>query len=677
VGLSITAMTSRRSRQSQARGRAVSIVLAEPDAYLAYLIRLDLPDAEIKEAVSDDDLKAALSSKPDLILASLESPRASQILSDRGTAKVIGVADATRAAKMSIPPYIDDLILRPFEPAELHRAVRGSLGLPEPQPTARAPFLERVQSWLAPARVVAVVAAAIFQVIDPGSGLMGVPLTLAFLYSGMRLVFKRSGPVLVLVDAGIAGLLISTTGGMNSDYIFFGLVVAVESGLVLGIQGGSLVGLLIAGAYISDMLGRLEARTLDPGQLLIWVGLLPLAASAGGLAGTIWGGKERETAGVLAEANKVLSTLYRIARAMPGGLEIGSVTSGALEKVRESTRAPAAILLVEQAGILGVAGSFGLPKGEQAAIYREAALLGEFLEVGTKRLQPENLPPSLGSALADFPCWVVAHFQYDGSARAFLLAACTDHSRHDSANFFLQQVARETAIGLENATLFGRVQELSADEERRRLARELHDGVAQALTHIRLELEFLALHGEEEAVRGEMARLSRVVDRALSEVRATITGLTAAVTGEGLVSALKSYLRDLRGLGGPKVVFVARTDEVKLPPDVEADVFRIAQEAVSNALRHANAGLVRVSVDNAELDLRLVVDDDGVGFDPTLETQTKGSVRKGMGLQGMRKRADRIGARLSIQPRAKGGTRVELLVADGNLPRIFAPEESE
>jgi signal transduction histidine kinase len=257
-----------------------------------------------------------------------------------------------------------------------------------------------------------------------------------------------------------------------------------------------------------------------------------------------------------------------------------------------------------------------------------------------------------------YECWLLAPLRRDGVTFGFLAAACSDHSRHEERRLILRQLAEETAMAVENARLFSQVRELSADEERRRLARELHDGVAQALTHVRLELEFLARHATASDVRGDAARLARVVDRALGDVRSTIHGLRAAAPGEGLAAALRAYLRDLQRLGGPEILFNAGVVS-GYPPEVEAEVFRIAQEAVSNALRHARASRIAVSLGIAPEGLRLSVEDDGVGLRPDA---TSGS---GLGLRAMRERAQRLGARLTLVRGPSGGTRVDLLVDTG------------
>ena len=160
-----------------------------------------------------------------------------------------------------------------------------------------------------------------------------------------------------------------------------------------------------------------------------------------------------------------------------------------------------------------------------------------------------------------------------------------------------------------------------------------------------------------DQVKKEVDRLSRVVQRASNDVRSMITGLRSSVSAEGLAGSLRSYLSDLRGLGGPEIVFDAR-GEVRLRPDIEAEIFRIAQEAVSNALRHAGAEQVRVSLVAANTKISLTVEDDGTGI-LRKRAQRKGG-GGGVGLDAMRERAALMGAVLRVGNRVDGGTRVSL-----------------
>jgi signal transduction histidine kinase len=390
-----------------------------------------------------------------------------------------------------------------------------------------------------------------------------------------------------------------------------------------------------------------------------WFLLFPLLGVTGGFASRVWRIPEQEGLDVLVEANRVLSSLYRIARSLPGGLEIGTVADAAVQEIRDAVRASAGAMVLQEAGTYAVVSSFGLRDPTQVLVRDFTKGLGAAVRGAAPIVKRADLHADNVAAMADYDCWLSAPLKRDGIPHGCLIAACPDERRHESNLMLLQRLADEASVAVENARLFSRVREISIDEERRRLARELHDGVAQALTHLRFELEFMGRHGNVTAaqVRKEIDRLSRVVQRASNDVRSMITGLRSSVSSEGLAGSLRSYLSDLRGLGGPEIVFDAR-GETRLRPDIEAEIFRIAQEAVSNALRHAGAEEVRVSLVGANTKLMLTVEDDGTGI------QRKRAARKsaegGVGLHAMRERAALIGATLHVGNRVDGGTRVSL-----------------
>lgn len=199
----------------------------------------------------------------------------------------------------------------------------------------------------------------------------------------------------------------------------------------------------------------------------------------------------------------------------------------------------------------------------------------------------------------------------------------------------------------------------ASDRERRRLARDLHDGPAQTLAHLRLDLEMLSR--DPRSAPGEVARwargLAESAQTALDEISDMIDGrATPVTTAGGLVAALRAYVRDCSDDGRPELRFAADVDP-SLGSAVEAEIVRIAREAVSNARRHAGATRVDVRLDRSGSALRLRVRDDGHGFE--VPSPAPGG---GHGLAIMDQRARAIGAELALQRTGDGHTVVELLV---------------
>lgn len=218
--------------------------------------------------------------------------------------------------------------------------------------------------------------------------------------------------------------------------------------------------------------------------------------------------------------------------------------------------------------------------------------------------------------------------------------------------------AAHAAIALTNARLYERERELTVVRERTRLARELHDAVAQKLFGIRLGLRTSSslVPRDPDRALAELERVQSQVAEALAELRAVIVELRPAqLADDGLLESLRKHVTVLDRVYGPRVVFAAGEYCVcGLSPAGEIAVFRIVQEALHNALRHADAGEIRVEVSRRNGRLLLEVVDDGRGFEP--------GAARGLGLASMRERADAVSAGLTVESAPGAGTRVRLEV---------------
>ena len=215
--------------------------------------------------------------------------------------------------------------------------------------------------------------------------------------------------------------------------------------------------------------------------------------------------------------------------------------------------------------------------------------------------------------------------------------------------------AAHAAIALTNARLYERSRELSVLEERARLARELHDAVSQRLFSIRAHAraaEVLVAKDPARAV-GELAAIADLGAQAHGELRAVIEGL-APPELDGLAESLRRYAL-LAGRAHGIAVRLTLSDVPELDPRVQAAVFRVAQEALHNALRHAGASEVSVALSRTARRVILQVSDDGTGFDTGLASG-------GLGLASMRERAAAVGGALRISSAPGAGTQVRLAV---------------
>jgi signal transduction histidine kinase len=224
-------------------------------------------------------------------------------------------------------------------------------------------------------------------------------------------------------------------------------------------------------------------------------------------------------------------------------------------------------------------------------------------------------------------------------------------------------LAAHAALAIDNARLHERSRELTIAEERNRLARELHDSVVQQLFGVTLAAESAGslLARDPEAAAAQLARAQALARGAIEELRSVVSALRpASVEAEGLAGALRKHVEVLRRVTGREIALrdAGAAEAVPaLDDDAAAQVFRIAQEALQNALRHAGAERIEVRLEPGP-PLVLTVADDGCGFDPDAA-----SVRsQRLGLTSMEERAAAVGARLAISSREGEGTTVRLEV---------------
>jgi PAS domain S-box-containing protein len=213
--------------------------------------------------------------------------------------------------------------------------------------------------------------------------------------------------------------------------------------------------------------------------------------------------------------------------------------------------------------------------------------------------------------------------------------------------------------------------ELAAGEERAHLARELHDSVTQALfsmTLVSRSVEML-LDRDAAAARTHLSQLRELQREALAEMRALIFELRPGnLEQDGLTRALRTHSAALQGrIGLPVVVESSLTE--RLPLAIEEALYRIAQEALHNVVKHAGARQVRVELDRAGSGVRLRVEDDGKGFDPQRVPDGH------LGLTGMRARADRIGAKFTCRSEPGQGTTIEVAVPETAIAGAGLPNE--
>jgi two-component system, NarL family, sensor kinase len=244
----------------------------------------------------------------------------------------------------------------------------------------------------------------------------------------------------------------------------------------------------------------------------------------------------------------------------------------------------------------------------------------------------------------------------------------------DSLREIAQEVARITS---ENARLLQRLGEgekrfrlisraiLRVQEaERGRISRELHDGVGQSLTALKMQLQLLELSAAQEksALSPRLAELREMADRSLQEVRQISHLLRPQMLDElGLLPTLRWLARTFQQRTGIEVELVSEGIDERMDPDVENLVFRLVQEALTNVAKHARAPTARIHLRHAGKRLFLTAQDRGAGFDAA-DVLRSTDEERGFGLRGMRDRVHLFAGRFTVTSQPGAGTTLEIEV---------------
>ncbi|MEW6244715.1 MAG: PAS domain S-box protein [Bacillota bacterium] len=203
------------------------------------------------------------------------------------------------------------------------------------------------------------------------------------------------------------------------------------------------------------------------------------------------------------------------------------------------------------------------------------------------------------------------------------------------------------------------------EEERKRIARELHDTTVQALVAIsrRLDLGAQEIHSNPRSAKERILEATELLDATLEELRRTTRDLRPPMLDDlGLLPALEWLIARFGKEAHVETEVLVDGTPCKLDPDAELTVFRVVQESLNNVLKHANASRVTVSLQYGRRMVTAIVKDDGAGFGGIAE----GRARGGLGLLGMQERAYLVGGQLTVKSKPGKGTEIRFTVPKGN-----------
>jgi signal transduction histidine kinase len=247
----------------------------------------------------------------------------------------------------------------------------------------------------------------------------------------------------------------------------------------------------------------------------------------------------------------------------------------------------------------------------------------------------------------------------------FLADKCSPGGFTEDDEELAQLVAGHAAIAIVNARLYERSRELSIVEERHRIARELHDAVTQKLFSLRLTAEAATSLLETDPARAaeELATVKRLAADVADEMRAVVAGLVPTdLAGDGLDAALRKQIELLNRVHAAQIGFSTVDRCPTLRADRQEAAYRIAQEALHNALRHATPSHIAVTLRVLDGAVELSIADDGKGFD----ARAAEAAGRRLGLASMRERARAVGGRLEVSSTPNSGTTVRLVLPDGD-----------
>lgn len=561
----------------------------------------------------------------------------------------------------------------------------------------------RVDWLLSNLRWVLLLAVAIVAFVEPGRQGASFPFLLGLLLvgAGYNLIlvlllafgfFPEPLPsISLMVDSLLAVAFLSATGAADSPLVFFGLFPIITAALRFGwtvsvVTAGAIVG---AYGFVSVQQGSIHSLT-DGFPVMVNGFVLLLAAVTSGLVGNrVLGLADAE---LREEEEQELRRLRAIRERTRAIYEMASTLSATLnyERVLEAMLDVSALGLVELGPLadkmvsmvllfgesrLFVTASRGLNRMDQTRrLPGRDGILGEALSTAEPCITSNpSKDPEIGQFVA---------FQYLRSAIAVPLRAGfesfgvvvfgspEEDTFSPDRTELLVAICNQAIIALQNAQLYQdllaekeRIIEIGEDE-RKKLARDLHDGPTQSIAAIAMRLNYarVLLSRDPEGLYDELGRIEELARRTTKEIRQMLFTLRPIILEtQGLTAAIEQYIQKLRETDSINYHPQIQPVEEFLDTEAQGGVFYIIEEAITNARKHAQANNLWIRLGIRDSSFVAQVEDDGCGFD-VAGVQSRYDERGSLGMINLHERTELLGGRIRVESAPGKGTRVTVII---------------
>jgi signal transduction histidine kinase len=478
----------------------------------------------------------------------------------------------------------------------------------------------------------------------------------------VRYVDDTRSLVRVIGEVAFHVIAVAATGYWESPFIFALITAVMVAGFARGFAFALRVSIAACLAIGIPFLLQDGTTVDDVRTTAQWTVELILVALIAGYARRVTGEADRahslalDRLGRLADANTLLYSLHRVAQSLPASLDMEDVLDTTMGRLRDLfTFDGATVLLLDETDESWVVVRWDGPR--PAPSYRTHELpapLREALSVRHPVMVDELLHEGGGMSVE----MVSGLYAALPAREATVGLVALEHRQ--PAHFELRDMellngfVEPAALAVDNARWFARLRTVGADEERTRIARDLHDRIGQSLAYLAFELDrIVKTDGQGKPVSDQLGQLRNDVRGVIGEVRDTLYDLRTDVTdSKDMPATLQEFLDRVAARSSLETRLDLRVTG-RLPLLQERELWRIAQEAVTNVERHAKASRVVVTWQSDGARALLLVADDGIGF-PTSRAGRLDSY----GIVGMRERAASIGATLDIAGTPNVGTTV-------------------